>query len=85
MIQLFFLQLENTRNSGGGFPTAKESTVQPSQSFVLSKNNVKQTKAQVRKFVLKPFRHNRGSQLTTEYPFFLFLIARWYYEKNMLF
>jgi len=29
------------------FPTAKESTVQPSSSFVLSKHNVKQTKAQV--------------------------------------
>ena len=29
------------------FPTAKESTVQPSSSFVMSKQNVKQTKAQV--------------------------------------
>ena len=28
-------------------PTAKESTVQPSNSFVMSKFNVKQTKAQV--------------------------------------
>ena len=28
-------------------PTAKETTVQPSSSFVMSKYNVKQTKAQV--------------------------------------
>ena len=48
-------------------PTAKESTVQPSSSFVMSKYNVKQTKAQVYESnysVIKP--PNSGPQVMAD-------------------
>ena len=44
---MYFLTFLKTFQSEIMLPTAKETTVQPSSSFVMSKYNVKQTKAQV--------------------------------------
>lgn len=59
-------------------PTAKESTVQPSSSFVMSKYNVKQTKAQVYESsssssasanysVIKPTKEENSERMLEEY------------------
>lgn len=54
-------------------PTAKESTVQPSSSFVMSKYNVKQTKAQVYESssanysVIKPSKEENSERMLEEY------------------
>ena len=44
---MYFLTFLKTFQSEIMLPTAKETTVQPSSSFVMSTYNVKQTKAQV--------------------------------------
>ena len=65
------IQLCSFQN-GLTLPTAKESTVQPSNSFVLSKQMLKQTKAQVMESnsnytVIKPQKDEKSEKMLEEY------------------